>query len=93
MKLRFLSLTMLAASASALAFASALQAHDPSLHEPAPTPTKAKPATCAELADTQRYSRDLTDPDIKALSVRCEASKKAASSGKKTATPTDGKTK
>jgi hypothetical protein len=89
MKLRFLSLTMLAASA--LAFASALQAHDPSLHEP--TPTKAKPATCAELADTQRYSRDLTDPDIKALSVRCEASKKAASSGKKTATPTDGKTK
>ncbi len=91
MKLRFLSLSMI--TASALAFASTLQAHDPSLHEPAPTPTKAKPTTCAELADTQRYSRDLTDRDVKALSVRCEASKKAASSDKKADAPVAGKTK
>jgi hypothetical protein len=56
------------------------QAHDPSLHEPryvAPQ-TKAVPTTCTQLADTQRYSNDETNPDIKKLKMRCDAEKTAA---------------
>jgi hypothetical protein len=34
--------------------------------------------TCAQLADTQRYSSDLTNPDIKALKTKCDAEKAAA---------------
>lgn len=37
------------------------------------------PATCAQLADTQRYSNDVSYPEIKALKARCEAEKKAVS--------------
>lgn len=58
------------------------QAHDPRLHEPtaAPTPApKAKPATCAQLADTDRYSTDVSDADIKALKDRCGAGKSSSS--------------
>ena len=64
------SIALLAASAAA---------HDPRLHEPeyqAP-PAKLKPTTCIQLADTQRYSNDLTDPDIKALKAKCDAAAKA----------------
>jgi hypothetical protein len=63
----------------ALAAASAA-AHDPRFHEPATQapPAKAKPTTCAQLADTQRYSSDLTNPDIKALKAKCDAEKAAA---------------
>lgn len=50
-------------------FAAGAQAHDPALHEPAPA-AKAKPTTCEELADTERYSADLAD---KALTSRCDA--------------------
>jgi hypothetical protein len=65
------SITLLATSAAA---------HDPRFHEPeyqAPR-AKLKPMTCAQLADTQRYSNDLTDPDIKALKAKCDAEKAAA---------------
>lgn len=66
-----LSIALVAASAAA---------HDPRFHEPASqaTPAKAKPTTCVQLADTQRYSNDLTDPDIKALKAKCDAAAKAA---------------
>lgn len=70
-----LSIALVAASAAA---------HDPRLHEPqyqAP-PAKLKPTTCEQLADTQRYSNDLTVPDIKALKAKCDAAAKAAAKGK-----------
>ena len=66
------ALTALALLLSPTAFA-----HDPSLHEPRPAP-KAKPMTCVQLADTERYSADAADPAIKALKSRCEAARKAA---------------
>ncbi len=65
------SIALVAASAAA---------HDPRLHEPeyqAP-PAKYKPTTCVQLADTQRYSNDVTNPDIKALKTRCDAEKATA---------------
>lgn len=34
------------------------------------------PTTCAQLADTQRYSNDVAYPEIKALKARCDAEKK-----------------
>lgn len=75
MKLRYTSL--LAASFAFISLAA--NAHDPSLHEQdSLPPAKAKPATCAQLADTQRYSNDVTDADIKALKAKCDAGKKAA---------------
>ena len=55
-----------------------VQAHDPSLHEPAAKPAKATPVTCVQLEDTARYSSDLTVPAIKALKTRCDAEKSAA---------------
>ncbi len=71
---RFLSTALL----SSVGFVA--HAHDPSLHEPryvAP-PAKAVPTTCAQFADTGRYSNDITNPDIKALKTRCDAEKAAA---------------
>ena len=55
-----------------------VQAHDPSLHEPAAKPAKATPVNCVQLEDTARYSNDLTVPDIKALKTKCDAEKSAA---------------
>lgn len=78
MNLRPLLLSLTAIST--LLLAAAVQAHDPSLHAPAPA-AKAKPATCAQLADAQRYSNDLADPDIKALKARCDAADKHGKSG------------
>jgi hypothetical protein len=66
------SLSMIALITAALCATGAL-AHDPSLH--APPVTKAKPTTCAQLADTQRYSAELAD---KALKLKCDAEAKAA---------------
>ena len=34
------------------------------------------PTTCAQLADTQRYSNDVAYPEIKVLKARCDAEKK-----------------
>ena len=65
MTLRSLSLTTLFAASL---FAAGAQAHDPSLHEPAPA-AKAKPTTCEQLADTERYSADMAD---KSLKTRCD---------------------
>lgn len=78
MNLRSMVLSIVAVSASLLAMS--VHAHDPSLHEKsdAHATSKAKPVTCAQLADSQRYSNDLADPDIKALKDRCDAGKKAA---------------
>jgi hypothetical protein len=74
MKFRIASL-----AASLLLLSFSAQAHDPSLHEEDRMPVaKDKPTTCAELADTQRYSNDLAEPDIKALKTKCDAAKKAA---------------
>lgn len=75
MTLRCLTLTTLFAASL---FATGAQAHDPSLHEAAPA-AKAKPITCKELADTERYSADLAD---KALKARCDAEAKKAKDSK-----------
>ncbi len=74
------SLFLSAAFISSVLLTFAAQAHDPSLHEPryvAP-PVKAVPTTCTQLADTQRYSNDVTKPEIKKLKTRCDAEKAAA---------------
>lgn len=68
-------------TAASILFATTIAAaHDPRFHEPEEQmpPAKAKPTTCAQLADSRRYSNDLTDPDIKALKARCDAEKAAA---------------
>lgn len=72
MNLRSLTLTSLFAASL---FAAGAQAHDPSLHEPAAPAAKAKPTTCEELADTERFSAELAD---KALKTRCDAEAKKA---------------
>lgn len=75
MKLRDPSLLAL----SLALFSLGANAHDPSLHEQDRLPpAKAKPTTCAQLADTKRFSSDVTDADIKALKTKCDAEKKAA---------------
>lgn len=72
MKLRVTSL--LAASLALISLG--VHAHDPRLHaEDTPQPAKAKPMTCAQLADTQRYSNDVSDPDIQSLRAQCNAAK------------------
>ncbi|MGS1119866.1 hypothetical protein [Rhodanobacter sp. UC4436_H3] len=71
----FRSLLIAVATCASVASMTAL-AHDPRLHEAAQAPVtakKAKPATCTELADVQRYSNDVSVPDIKALKARCDA--------------------
>jgi hypothetical protein len=81
MTLRSVLLSAVVVSASFLALSA--QAHDPRLHEAAAAEPKAKPTTCAQLADTQKYSSDLADADIKALKAKCNAEKKApAKAGK-----------
>lgn len=42
------------------------------------------PTTCAELADTQRYSNDVSYPEIKALKARCDSGKKSGQTARKT---------
>ncbi len=37
---------------------------------------KAIPTTCAQLADTQRYTDDTAYPEVKALKERCDAQAK-----------------
>lgn len=43
-----------------------------------PAEARTLPATCTQLADSNHYSNDVTDPDIKALKTRCDAEKKTA---------------
>lgn len=46
-------------------------------HEGHDEEEKPMPTTCAQLADTKRYSNDVAYPQIKALKARCDAEKKA----------------
>jgi hypothetical protein len=57
-----LTATVCASAASMTAFAHP-GAHD----EEKPIPT-----TCAQLADTERYTDDVSYPEVKALKARCE---------------------
>lgn len=41
------------------------------------------PTTCAQLADTQRYSNDVSYPEIKALKARCDSGKKSGQTPQK----------
>ncbi len=68
----------------------AAMAHDPALHSASDDAKKAKPTTCAQLADREHYSNDLSDPDIKALKAKCDADKKAPAQAKPAA-QADGK--
>ena len=76
MKMRLMVLTVIALSAAALAMN--VRAHDPSLHDDHAPKSMPKATTCKQLADTEHYSTDLTDPDIRALKAKCDAEKKAA---------------
>jgi len=78
------SLTLTALFAVSL-FAKGVQAHDPALHE-LPV-VKAKPTTCEQLADTERYSAELAD---KALNSKCEAEGKPAPKAEKTKSDDEG---
>jgi hypothetical protein len=70
MKIRsILTLGLMAASLSSLTAIAHPQGHDDE---------KAIPKTCAELADTRRFTDDVTYPEVKALKARCDAEKKAA---------------
>lgn len=82
------SLFLSAFTVSALSLGSLAQAHDPRMHDDYVPAPKLKPTTCAQLADSQRYSNDVTDPDIKSLKTRCDAEQK-----KTTAKPASAKTK
>jgi hypothetical protein len=75
-RLKLLSVAVTSASL----FAVLASAHDPDDFERRLklAPVKPVPATCAELADVNNFSNDLTHPDIAALQARCEADKKAA---------------
>lgn len=65
--------------ASLVAVSGAAFAHDPSLHEPMPTPApaakKPKPTTCEQLADTTKYDVNLADAATQALKAQCDAKK------------------
>jgi hypothetical protein len=77
MKMRLMILSVVALSASILTMNA--RAHDPSLHDEMQAPkSMPKATTCKQLADTEHYSADLTDPDIRTLKARCDAEKKAA---------------
>lgn len=74
---------------AALVLASAAPAHNPAdtdFRFPNPT-AKLVPTTCDQLGDTLNYSDDVSNPDIKALKIECDAKAKAA--GAKVA-PADG---
>jgi len=61
--------------ASSTLFAVSANAHDPREFDRMMGPAEAKtlPATCTQLANSSRYSNDVTNPDIKALKTRCDA--------------------
>jgi hypothetical protein len=78
MKLRLFA----ASSVLATLFAIPASAHGIDEHGPSSAAGKIVPTTCEQLADTQRYSNDTSNPDIRALKKRCDA-KKAESDEKK----------
>lgn len=42
------------------------------------------PNTCAQLADTQRYTNDVAYPEVKALKARCDSEKASEQSPRQT---------
>ena len=77
MKMHSMVLSVVALSATVMAMN--VRAHDPSLHDEMQAPkSMPKAATCKQLADTEHYSADLTDPSVRALKAKCDAEKKAA---------------
>lgn len=44
------------------------------------------PTTCAQLADTKRYTDDVAFPEVKKLKARCDAEKKVPASPQKPST-------
>jgi hypothetical protein len=65
--------SMLALSLAAMAFSSFTTLAHPEGHDD----EKPLPKTCAELADTKRFTDDVSYPEVKALKARCDAEKKA----------------
>jgi hypothetical protein len=63
--------SMLVLSLAAMALSSFTAVAHPEGHDD----EKAIPKTCAELADTKRFTDDVSYPEVKA---RCDAEKKAA---------------
>ncbi len=45
------------------------------------------PTTCAQLADSERYTDDVSYPEVKALKERCEAESKESAAPLKTTAP------
>ncbi len=83
MKLRsILLLALTAASLSSLNAVAHPQGHDDE---------KAIPRTCAELADTRRFTDDVTYPEVKALKARCDAEQKSVPKKPDTRPATDKK--
>ena len=73
------SLSVFALVTCSLLLTARASAHDTSLqYDYVPPPVKTKPANCDQLADNERYSTNMVDPDIKALKAKCDAEKKAA---------------
>lgn len=79
----FRTLNLAAVAASALLVATTAVAHDAHRHDASGPQAKAKPTTCAQLADRERYSNDLADADIKALKAKCDAARKASGTAPK----------
>ena len=67
--------------ASATLFSMSAKAHDPAEFDRLMqvAEVQKKPTTCAQLADTNNYSNDVANADIKALKLRCD---KAAAKAK-----------
>lgn len=62
---------VLATTIASMAVSMTAQAHEGHDKE-----EKAIPTTCAQLADTKRYTNDVAYPQVKALKARCDAEKK-----------------
>lgn len=70
MKIRsIMTLGMMAAALSSFTALAHPEGHDDE---------KAIPKTCAELANTRRFTDDVAYPEVKALKARCDAEQKAA---------------
>lgn len=48
---------------------------------------KSIPMTCAQLADTKRYTNDTAYPEVRALKAHCESEKKAGTKPKAVPVP------
>lgn len=78
MNVRLTVLSAVVASAALVSMAA--KAHDPKEFDRMMTApeVKAVPATCVQLADSDNYSTDVANDDIKALKASCDAATAAA---------------